>query len=84
MWLRVGWLILGSVITMVVLAVGAYLFVTAGGISMDTTAPPLPLEQTVARLALHASVGHAAGRDHRRATARLLSRSGIVACFGRD
>jgi thiosulfate dehydrogenase len=60
MWLRVGWLILGSVITMVVLAVGAYLFVTAGGVSMATTAPPLPFEQTVARLALHASVGHAA------------------------
>jgi len=54
------WFVLGIVITMVVLAGGAYLFVKEGGISMETTAPPLPLEKTVADMALRASMGHAA------------------------
>ena len=54
---RVGWLVLGIVITMVGLVGGAYLFVTAGGVSLDTTAPPLPFERMLARLALHASWG---------------------------
>jgi thiosulfate dehydrogenase len=56
--------ILGVVGTLVVLAVGAYLFVTTGGISMDTTAPPLPLEKTVAGMALRASMGHAADQKN--------------------
>ena len=60
---RVGWLVLGIVITMVGLVGGAYLFVTAGGVSLDTTAPPLPFERMLARLALHASVGQAAERQ---------------------
>ena len=51
--------VFGIVITLVVLASGAYLFVKAGGISMDTTAPPLPLERKVAGMALRASIGHA-------------------------
>src|ERR1039458_7026259 len=46
------WFVLGIVITLVVLAGGAYLFVKAGGISMETTAAPLPLEKTVAGMAL--------------------------------
>jgi thiosulfate dehydrogenase len=54
------WFVLGIFITLVVLAVGAYLFVRAGGISMETTAPPLPLEKRVAEMALRASLGHAA------------------------
>lgn len=57
---RVGWFVLGIVITMVGLVGGAYLFVTAGGVSLDTTAPPLPFERMLARLALHASAGQAA------------------------
>ena len=52
--------VLGIVVTWVVLAAAAYLFVKTGGISMDTTAPPLPLEKTVAGMALRASMGHAA------------------------
>jgi thiosulfate dehydrogenase len=51
--------VLGIVITLLALAGGAYLFVTRGGISMDTTAPPLPLEKTVAKMALRASIGTA-------------------------
>jgi len=58
------WFVLGMVIPLVVLAFGAYLFVTAGGISMETTAPPLPLEKTVADMALRASLGHAADQKN--------------------
>src|ERR1039458_68680 len=58
------WFVLGIVITLVFLAGGAYLFVQAGGISMETTAPPLPLEKTVAGMALNASMGHAADRKN--------------------
>ncbi len=53
------WFVLGILLTLVVLAGGAYLFVKAGGISMETTAPPLPLEKTVAGMALRASIGRA-------------------------
>jgi thiosulfate dehydrogenase len=56
--------VLGIVTTLVVLAGGAYLFVKAGGISMETTAPPLPLEKTVADMALRASLGHAADQKN--------------------
>ena len=52
--------VLGIVVTLVVLAAAGYLFVKTGGISMDTTGPPLPLEKTVAGMALRASMGHAA------------------------
>jgi len=48
--------------TIVVLAVGGYLFVRSGKLSLATTAPPLPLEKTIARLALRASIGNAAGQ----------------------
>jgi thiosulfate dehydrogenase len=58
------WFILGIVVTLVVLAAAGYLFVKTGGISMDTTAPPLPLEKTVAGLALQASMGHAADQKN--------------------
>jgi thiosulfate dehydrogenase len=57
-------LVLGIIITLVVLAGGAFLFVKAGGISMDTAAPPLPLEKTVAEMALRASMGHAADQKN--------------------
>jgi len=54
------WFVLGVFITLVTLVVGGYLFVTAGGISMQTTAQPLPLEKTIAAMALRASIGNAA------------------------
>ena len=57
-WLR--WFVLGIVAAFAGLGGGAYLFVTAGGVPMETSARPLPLEQTVARLALRASIGNAA------------------------
>ena len=55
---------LGIFITLMILAVGAYLFVKGGGISMETTARPLPLEEAVADMALRASLGHAADQKN--------------------
>lgn len=52
--------VLGVAITILILVVGGYLFVHGGGVSMATTAPPLPLEKTVAKMALRASIGTAA------------------------
>jgi thiosulfate dehydrogenase len=59
---RSVWFGLGVVTTIVVLVGGGYLFVKAGGISMATTAPPLPLEKKVARMALRASIGKSAAQ----------------------
>jgi thiosulfate dehydrogenase len=56
--------LLGVFFTLVILAAGAYLFVKTGGISMDTTGPPLPLEKTVAGMALRGSMGHAADQKN--------------------
>ena len=58
---RLRWFVVGVVFTIVAIGGGGYLFVTRGGVPMETTAPPLPLERTVARLALHASFSDAAG-----------------------
>jgi len=44
----------------IVVPLGAYLFAKLGGIAMATTAKPLPLEETFAQTALHASLGDAA------------------------
>ncbi len=52
---RLLWFVLGILFTVAVVVVGGYLFLTAGGVSMKTSAPPLPLERTVAQLALHGS-----------------------------
>jgi len=58
---RAGWFVAGLVIGAVILApLGAYLFVKVGGLSMATTAKPLPLEETFASAALHASLDDAA------------------------
>ncbi len=59
---RLRWFVLGILVTLVVLVVGGYLFLVSGGVSMETTASPLPLERRVAGLALHASYGNAAGQ----------------------
>ena len=57
---RLQWFVLGIVTALAALGGGAYVFVKAGGVPMDTSAKPLPLEKTVARLALRASIGNAA------------------------
>lgn len=54
---RAGWFILGAVLALVVFApLGVYLFARFGGIAMATTAKPLPLEETIAKTALHANL----------------------------
>jgi thiosulfate dehydrogenase len=56
--------ILGIIVTILVLVVGGYLFVRGGGVSLATTAPPLPLEAKVAEMALQASMGNAAAQKN--------------------
>jgi mono/diheme cytochrome c family protein len=46
--------------TVVVLIVGGYVFVRAGGVPIATTSHPLPLKERVARTAILASTGNAA------------------------
>jgi mono/diheme cytochrome c family protein len=51
--------VLGVFLTIFMILVGGFLFVRSGRLSMATTAPPLPLEGTVAELAIRASIGNA-------------------------
>lgn len=60
----VGWFVLGVVAAMVVIIVGVFLFVKGGGVSMDASAHSLPFEQTLAGMALHASIGDAAAQKN--------------------
>jgi thiosulfate dehydrogenase len=62
--LRVGWVALGFAFAIVVLVAGGYGFVRAGGVPLETTARPLPLEATIAGLALHVSLGNAADQKN--------------------
>lgn len=57
---RMRWFALGFIIALVALAAGGYIFIRAGGMPMATSAAPLPLESTIAGLALAASYGDAA------------------------
>jgi hypothetical protein len=57
---RLGWFVLGVVAALVGLGAGAYLFIRTGGMPVETSAKPLPLERTIARMALRAGVGKAA------------------------
>lgn len=61
---RLCWFMVGIVTAFAGLGGGAYLFVRAGGVPMETSAKPLPLEKTVARLALCGSIGNAAGEKN--------------------
>lgn len=56
--------ILGVFTTIVILVVGVFLFVRGGGIPLAANAPLLPLEETVAGMALRASIGRAADQKN--------------------
>ena len=56
----IRWFVIGIATTVVVLIVGGYVFVRAGGVPIATTSHPLPLEERVARTAILASTGNAA------------------------
>jgi thiosulfate dehydrogenase len=58
------WFGLGVVVAVAVLVAGGYLFVRGGGVSLDTTAPPLPLERSLAEMALTASMGNAGAQPN--------------------
>jgi thiosulfate dehydrogenase len=57
---HIRWFVIGMATTVVVLIVGGYVFVRAGGVPIATTSHPLPLEERVARTAILASTGNAA------------------------
>jgi thiosulfate dehydrogenase len=48
---------LGFVVGIVLVVLAGYLFATRGGIFMGTDAKPLPMERTIARAAVTASIG---------------------------
>ncbi len=52
----------GIVIGMFLPLVAAYLFVRLGGMPVATKGPPLPLEKSLARMALHAAMDPEAGK----------------------
>ena len=52
--------LLGVVVGIVLVALASYLFMTRGGIFMGTDAKPLPMERTIARAAVTASIGKSA------------------------
>jgi mono/diheme cytochrome c family protein len=52
--------IAGFIVGILVLVAAGYLFISFGGVSMMTSAAPLPFEKRVARMALRASLGSAA------------------------
>jgi len=61
---RLAWFVLGLGVAIAVTGVSGYLFVKAGGVRMETTARPLPLEHALARMALHASLRNARHRNN--------------------
>jgi mono/diheme cytochrome c family protein len=52
-------ILLGVFLTILMIAMGVYFFVSSGKLSMATTAPPLPMEEKIAHMALRASIGSA-------------------------
>jgi thiosulfate dehydrogenase len=61
---RLGAFFLGIIVGIVLLVSGAIVFVKSGGISMETSAPPLPFEEKLAVMALQASLGDAANQKN--------------------
>jgi thiosulfate dehydrogenase len=56
--------ILGIVTAFVLAIAGVYLFVKGGGVPMETTASPLPFEETLAGMAIRASIGNAGAQKN--------------------
>ncbi len=51
--------LLGFIVAIVLIVVGAYIFISRGGVPMAASSKPLPLETTVAHMALRASYRNA-------------------------
>jgi mono/diheme cytochrome c family protein len=56
--------ILGIITAFVLAIAGVYLFVKRGGVPMETTAAPLPFEESLAGMAIHASIGNAGAQKN--------------------
>ena len=56
--------LLGFVVAIIVILVGAYFFISSGGVPMAASSKPLPLEETVAHLALRASYKNASQQNN--------------------
>lgn len=54
----------GIFVTILIIVIGGYLLVRSGGISLATTAKPLPMEERIADMALQASMGNAADQKN--------------------
>lgn len=52
---RFRWFSYGVILTTIVIFGGSYAYLASGHVSMATSAPPLPLEETVAQVTLEAS-----------------------------
>jgi hypothetical protein len=52
---RIGPVLLGFLLAIVLIVIGGYIFIVSGGVPMVTSSAPLPLEATVAKLALRAN-----------------------------
>lgn len=52
---RIGWFVFGFLMAIVVFVVGGYVFISEGGVPMAASSAPLPLETTVAHMALRAA-----------------------------
>jgi thiosulfate dehydrogenase len=61
---RLGPFLLGIIVGIFALVGGAIVFVKSGGISMETSAAPLPFEEKFAGMAIQASIGDAANQKN--------------------
>jgi mono/diheme cytochrome c family protein len=61
---RSGAFLLGIIVGIFALVAGAIVFVKSGGISMKTSAAPLPFEEKLAGMAVRASIGDAANQKN--------------------
>src|SRR5690242_3363999 len=49
--------LVGLILGLIVIPVGVYMYFASGGAPVATSAPPMPFEKMLARLALHARMG---------------------------
>jgi mono/diheme cytochrome c family protein len=52
---RIGPVLLGFLLAIVLIVIGGYIFIVSGGVPMATSSAPLPLEETVAKMVLRAN-----------------------------
>ena len=86
-----GKFVFGVMVGILLAFAAVYLFISQGGLPMNVTASSLPMERSLARAALHASIGKAAkdqppipaDETNLLAGARLYNTRGCAGCHGR-